>query len=106
MTRREEILKQAKNLYKTVDKNLRGIVELVFTSGAEWADKHPVGLWHLPEEEPEKYRQLLISMYSGCKTLWYPQEIDKDEVGIENWEKFVEYYGITKWLYINDLLTK
>ena len=79
-----------------------------FRDGAEWADMHPVNVWHDASEEPLLEDKEIIFLneqdiayisvrFSGTFTFML-EEL--------TWEKFVELLRISKWAYIKDLMPK
>lgn len=71
-----------------------------FRAGVKWFKQ---ALWHDASEKPQGSAAILY--------LWHDEQGGMD-VGIDGvfddleWKKFVEYNKITKWCYINDILTK
>lgn len=72
-----------------------------FMNGAQWAQKEFVkSLWHPASEEPEDGATvLIISEDDGSSTIL----IDTD---YPDWKSEVEFWQITKWLYLDDILPK
>ena len=70
-----------------------------FIEGADWADSHPVNVWHDAREEPRSNELLLGEDTDGFSIYrWCGQE--------DNWEAFVNETGLSRWAYIDDLLPK
>ena len=79
-------------------------IRIGFRSGALWADKHPnlESRWHKASEEPNENSEILIQWNiernSGYESYYTGS--------IENWERFIEKYGVSRWAYIDDILPK
>lgn len=96
MTREEQINKAS-------IANSNSISEAIsFARGARWADEHPVDVWHDASEEPKDNFEILVqwnikgnsgyeSYYTCC---------------IENWDRFIGGYGVSRWAYISDIVPK
>ena len=75
-----------------------------FFYGALWADKHPnlASLWHDASERPKDNSEIIIKWNiednSGYESYYTST--------IENWERFLEKYGVSIWAYIDALLPK
>lgn len=94
MNREEQIISEAKKHYYD-DINCHN----AFLHGVEWADEHPVDVWHDASEEPRCEELLLGEDSDGFSIYrWCGQE--------DNWEAFVNATGLSRWAYINDLLPK
>lgn len=65
-----------------------------FEEGAEWADKHPVNVWHDANEEPKRDSLILLIMQSGTAIV---AKIIEPNHTFNHGER---------WAYINDLLPK
>lgn len=118
MTREEEI-KQAAEAYASqmcnlcLDKyclkmgltcpNIHESV-IAFTDGSEWADEHPnlKSLWHDASVRPKDNSEILIKWNIKGNSGYESYHTST----IENWEKFLEKYGVSRWAYIDDLLPK
>lgn len=89
--------------YGTLDNH--SLIADAFKQGAKWAiDKFLKDLWHPYSEEPniEEKPILFNCIDHDCVPSWcvYP-------IGFNgNWKVFYISHGITKWLYIDDLLLK
>ena len=92
MNRDEQIISEAKKHYYD-DINCHN----AFLHGVEWADEHPVDVWHDASEEPRCEELLLGENSDGFSIYrWCGQE--------DNWEAFVNATGLSRWAYIADLL--
>lgn len=71
-----------------------------FARGARWADEHPVGVWHYARVRPKDNSEILIKWNikgnSGYESYYTST--------IENWEKFLEKYGVSRCAYISDIV--
>ena len=85
------------NGYEAISSHIDSFIE-----GADWADMHPVSLWHDASEKPRAGEWILF-------------QIGKDDYGIvflnnivaETWSEWCCIkYQISKWIYINDILPK
>ena len=92
--REEQIIAEAKKYYYD-DINCHN----AFLHGVEWADAHPIDVWHEASEEP-KWNELLLGEDSEGFSIykWVGQE--------DCWYTFVDVYNLNRWAYINDLLPK
>ena len=79
-----------------------------FRDGAEWADMHPVNVWHDATEEPllEDKKIILLNeqniayisvRFSGTFSYMFEDFY---------WGRYVDLLKINKWAYIDDLLPK
>ena len=94
MKREEQIISEAKKHYSE-SINCHN----AFLHGVEWADEHPVDVWHDVSEEPRCEELLLGEDSDGFSIYrWCGQE--------DNWEAFVNATGLSRWAYIADLLPK
>ena len=72
-----------------------------FIEGADWADSHPVNVWHDANEKPHAKKWLLV---------W----LDKDDykilclkdLYIDLWCDWCKIFNFIRWAYISDLLPK
>lgn len=70
-----------------------------FENGAQWADNHPINVWHDASEEPKEDMDILcISKYGNI------HKVSKIDNQLYDWLK--DNDGIKKWAYISDLLPK
>ena len=85
--------------YGTVDDN--PFIAEAFRKGAKWAiNKFLKDLWHDAEEEP--YTNLSPILLDG-RDREGRQIVKTSFFRSGYWNKTVEYYGIIRWLYIDDL---
>ena len=70
-----------------------------FEEGAEWADEHPVNVWHDVSEEPKINEDVVL--YDCCGNF-----ITEFFDGSVTWRNIVLYYKATMWVYADDLLPK
>ena len=94
MKREEQIISEAKKHYYD-DINCHN----AFLHGVEWADEHPVDVWHDANEEP-RHKELMLGIDSDGVSLykWCEQEY--------SWDSFVTITELSRWAYISDLLPK
>ena len=84
MNRDEQIISEAKKHYYD-DINCHN----AFLHGVEWADEHPVDVWHDASEEPRCEELLLGENSDGFSIYrWCGQE--------DNWEAFVNATGLSR----------
>ena len=70
-----------------------------FRDGAEWADMHPVNVWHDASEEPKINEDVVLyDSYGNFVTEFYN--------GYVTWNNIVVYYKVTMWAYIDDFIHK
>ena len=80
-------------------------VQGAFEEGAEWADSHPVNVWHDATEEPKKGEDIIALDIDGISV----SGVYKDYIGkgIYRYHCFLcEWDAVVKWAYISDLLPK
>ena len=74
------------------------LVEFGFEQGAKWAiNEFLKDLWHPASEKPRRNTTCLAQIIDCIFETFY----DRAE-----WKFFVKNFNITRWLYIDDLLTK
>ena len=97
MIREEQIIAEAKKHYYD-DVNCHN----AFLHGVEWADEHPVDVWHDASEVPagRDWRILCEDESGKC---WVASRRDAFTIGY-NWQEFAEDKALTRWAYISDLL--
>ena len=72
-----------------------------FEEGAEWADEHPINVWHNVSEKPELNQYFLAQIGDNAfDTFIMFMDENKD------WRKWSEGMNIKMWAHINDLLPK
>ena len=96
MSREEQIIAEAKKHYYD-DINCFN----AFLHGVEWADEHPVNVWHDAEEFPAEVGAILYRT-----TLGQFRTVCHGTSGEGIWKVFVKDYGVKEWAYIKDLLPK
>lgn len=103
MARKEEILEAARDYVSSISlSNPSNVIH--FEAGAKWADEHLnlKSLWHDTSIRPKDNSEILVNWnikgHSGYESYY--------TCGIENWDRFIEGYGVSKWAYISDLLPK
>lgn len=72
-----------------------------FEDGAEWADKHPINVWHCTNEEP-RLNQWFLAQIGDNAFDTFVMEMDKNE----DWKEWSDGINIKRWAYIRDLLPK
>lgn len=99
MNREEQIISEAKKHYSD-SINCHN----AFLHGVEWADEHPVDVWHDVSEEPSEYKYILFEYISKQRELkYFAQYVTKNTYGmLQEFERF----GKCRWAYISDLLPK
>ena len=99
MKREEQIISEAKKYYSD-SINCHN----AFLHGVEWADEHPVDVWHPVSEEPQgnNWKILCQDEENDC---W--AENRTDAIDLHNaWNEYVEIEMVVKWAYISDILPK
>lgn len=94
MTREEQIIAEAKKYYYD-DINCHN----AFLHGVEWADEHPVDVWHDVSEEPNIDEDVVL--YDSCGN--FVTEFYNGDI---TWNNIVVFHKATIWAYISDLLPK
>lgn len=83
-------------------------IRVAFIEGAEWADAHPVNVWHDVSEEPRIGSNIVVVDKKG--QWWDIQPYDREYDGYDGltgWRCCVVHYNnIQSWAYISDLLPK
>ena len=71
-----------------------------FVQGAQWADAHPINVWHDKNEEPQEDGWVLVQFDNDAyDTISLPKFVDV-------FHDFVEMHNFIRWAYIDDLLPK
>ena len=97
MNREEQILSEVKKHYYD-DINCHN----AFLHGVEWADEHPVDVWHEASEKPRTNEWILMQIGGGD---YEAVSLNKHWVNI--WFKSCRnIYKVSRWAYISDLLPK
>lgn len=107
MTREKELYEAANKFsdeYKYSEDVDYISIRVAFREGAEWADNHPVNVWHSASEEP-KCKELLIVYCDDIGGLPIDTFIYHG-AGDYPWEEVVKIYSIIYWAYAKDLLPK
>lgn len=100
----EEATNYAQDGYNNYDDNIQRIIEEAFKSGATWMqEKFLKELWYPANEEPIANTSPIL--FDGRDREGY-QIVKTSFFRSSYWNKTVEYYGIVRWLYIDDLFTK
>ena len=95
MNRDEQIIAEAKKHYYD-DINCHN----AFLRGVEWAEMHPVNVWHDKNEEPQEDGWVLVQFDNDAyDTISLPKFVDV-------FHDFVEMHNFIRWAYIDDLLLK
>ena len=76
-------------------------IQEAFEEGAEWADNHPVNMWHDTNEEP-RLNQWFLAQIGDNAFDTFVMEMDKNE----DWKEWSNGINIKRWAYIRDLLPK
>lgn len=78
-----------------------------FEAGVQWADNHPVNVWHDASEEPKIGSNIVAIDSDGNWWDIRPYHGDYDGYGLKKgWRSCIRTYDIQKWAYISDLLPK
>lgn len=96
MTREEQIIAEAKKRYY-YDINCHN----AFLHGVEWADEHPVDVWHEASEMPKEGEWILIQFDEDSYNTLVLCGMDADL-----YCAWCKKYDVIRWAYINDLLPK
>ena len=72
-----------------------------FRDGAEWADEHPVNVWHDVSEEPE-LNQWFLAQIGDDAFDTFVMAMEKNQ----DWKNWSNGINIKIWAYIEDLLPK
>ena len=97
MTREEQIIAEAKKYYSD-SINCHN----AFLHGVEWADEHPVDVWHDASEKPRAKEWILVQFEEDEY-----QTLALSEGGVDTWfNDWVDEYRAIRWAYIKDLLPK
>ena len=70
-----------------------------FIEGADWADSHPVNVWHNANEKPHAKKWLLVQLDKDNYTILYLHYIDL-------WCDWCKIFNFIRWAYIDDILPK
>ena len=96
MTRLGEIITAAND-------NRNDIEEICgFFQGAQWADAHPINVWHDAKEKPRTKEWVLVQFEEDEY-----ETLVLDELGVETWpDWWCDNYKVIRWAYIEDLMPK
>ena len=72
-----------------------------FIEGADWADSHPVNVWHDISEEP-KLNQWFLAQIGDDAFDTFVMAMEKNQ----DWKNWSNGINIKIWAYIEDLLPK
>lgn len=102
MNREEQIISEAKKHYSDSINCYNA-----FLHGVEWADEHPVDVWHEASEMPNNHSYIMffVDRYT-IKTDYIPACLNHCQLNKSNWSEFVKKVNMTKWVYVSDLLPK
>lgn len=96
MIREEQILSEAKkHYYDSIN------CHNAFLHGVEWADEHPINVWHDASEMPKEEEYILIQFGEDCYDTLVLCDLTTD-IFYARCKK----YGDIRWAYISDLLPK
>ena len=96
MTREEQILSEAKkHYYDSIN------CHNAFLHGVEWADEHPINVWHDASEMPKEGEWILVQYDEDCYDTLVLSDLLTD-IFYARCKK----YGDIRWAYISDLLLK
>ena len=98
MTREEET-KEAYKDYMNNDGMFQSNPWFYFKAGTEWANKHPVNVWHDMNEEPNINEDVVL--YDSCGNF-----ITEFYDGDLTWHNIVLFHKVTMWAYKDDILSK
>ena len=93
----EQIITEAKKHYYD-DINCHN----AFLHGVEWADEHPINVWHDASEKPRVKEWILVQFEEDEY-----ETLALSESGVNTWfNVWVNEYRAIRWAYISDLLPK
>ena len=93
----EQIITEAKKHYYD-DINCHN----AFLHGVEWADEHPINVWHDAKEKPRSKEWILVQFEEDEY-----ETLALSESGVNTWfNVWVNEYRAIRWAYISDLLPK
>ena len=103
MTREEQIIAEAKKYYSG---NIQCYA--AFLHGTEFADEHPINVWHTPSEEPQEIDAQIIC---NAASLTCPEGMTYVETTLRgimhissSWQDWARRYNLKAWAYLDDLL--
>ena len=97
MNREEQIIAEAKKCYSD-SINCHN----AFLHGVEWADEHPVDVWHPTNEEPDNLAQIVcVCNMFGSKQVC---SFRVDNGNPIEWKHIVKFRHLEKWAYFNEII--
>lgn len=96
MTREEQIIAEAKKYYS---ENIQCYD--AFLHGTEFADEHPINVWHGISEMPKAGLILCHDLNEAFEVIYIDEEITS-----AHWLEFILRSRVQEWLYISDLHPK
>ena len=101
----KEAISYARDGYNDYSSDMQDVIKESFKSGAEWAINESLkNLWHPASEEPRQKTMLLIEVSSPKPTL--KKFYYTDVLIEEDWEIKCGTMYISRWLYVDDLISK
>jgi hypothetical protein len=106
---REEVIKKAAEHYaELVDKeyniysSTKRIVKSAYQVGAEYADTHPIDVWHDASEKPHTKEWILVQFGEDDY-----EALALNDLGVDTWlDGWCNNYKVRRWAYIRDLMPK
>lgn len=86
-------------------------IEFAFQSGAEWADKHHINVWHDASEIPQAnhknimYQTNYYSMHN-VHIAFIPTCLRSCKITSNGWNEFIKDVNMRRWAYVKELLPK
>ena len=99
MNREEQIIAEAKKYYSDSINCYNA-----FLHGVEWADEHPVDIWHDASEKPQGEYEIICQ--DEFEHIWLTDRREDIEHYENGWEECAACECIVRWAYISDLLPK
>lgn len=101
----KEAIYYARDGYNDYSSDMQDVIKESFKSGAEWAiNEFLKDLWHPASEKPHEKSTLLIEISLPKLTsrkLYYADTFIR-----EDWEIKCSVMSISRWLYVDDLISK
>lgn len=104
MKREEEIKQAAYAQYCNSESVCFTLMCNSFKQGAEWADNHPINVWHNATEEPLRGRVFLTDL--GASEYGFQTFVLSENNMEFNWSEWAKEIRLLQWAYISDLLPK
>ena len=76
-------------------------IQQAFEKGAQWADEHPINVWHDVIELP-KLGEWFLAQIGNIAFDTFIMAMNKNE----DWKEWSNGINIKRWAYISDLLPK